>query len=154
MWFAALGTYHQNPWLMSFAFRLLNGQKEVLALINNVENPFRDNPPKYVKASLYHYHYTQWSQRWSQSLTMFKYYFLVSKVFQQFLFHCQFFFQEQSSLVDKRKSWWVFSSFQPRSSTTSRILGKNEDRTRQTSSSKSLEWAVEVRIGQPQSYGV
>ncbi|XP_033224978.1 lipase maturation factor 2-like [Belonocnema kinseyi] len=67
MWFAALGTYHQNPWLMSFAYRLLNGQKEVLALINIVENPFRDNPPKYVKASLYHYHYTQWSQKNSQA---------------------------------------------------------------------------------------
>ncbi|XP_017878453.1 lipase maturation factor 2-like [Ceratina calcarata] len=62
MWFAALGTYHQNPWLMSLAYRLLNGQPEVLVLLNNVENPFRDNPPKYIKASLYRYHYTSWSQ--------------------------------------------------------------------------------------------
>ncbi|KAL0116070.1 hypothetical protein PUN28_011138 [Cardiocondyla obscurior] len=62
MWFAALGTYHQNPWLTSLAYRLLNGQPEVLALINNVENPFRDRPPKYIRASLYHYHYTSWSK--------------------------------------------------------------------------------------------
>lgn len=62
MWFAALGTYHQNPWLMSLAYRLLSGQPEVLALMNTVESPFRDRPPKYIKASLYNYHYTPWSQ--------------------------------------------------------------------------------------------
>ncbi|XP_024893963.1 lipase maturation factor 2-like [Temnothorax curvispinosus] len=62
MWFAALGTYHQNPWLMSLAYRLLSGQPEVLALMNTVENPFRDKPPKYVRASLYYYRYTSWSQ--------------------------------------------------------------------------------------------
>ncbi|XP_018403720.1 PREDICTED: lipase maturation factor 2-like [Cyphomyrmex costatus] len=62
MWFAALGTYHQNPWLMSLAYRLLSGQPEVLALMNTVENPFRNRPPKYVRASLYHYHYASWSQ--------------------------------------------------------------------------------------------
>ncbi|XP_020283346.1 lipase maturation factor 2-like [Pseudomyrmex gracilis] len=62
MWFAALGTYHQNPWLMSLAYRLLNGQPEVLALMNTVENPFRNRPPKYIKASLFIYHYTPWSQ--------------------------------------------------------------------------------------------
>lgn len=62
MWFAALGTYHQNPWLMSLAYRLLSGQSEVLNLMNNVENPFRVKPPKYIKASLYRYHYTPWSQ--------------------------------------------------------------------------------------------
>ncbi|XP_011631116.1 lipase maturation factor 2-like [Pogonomyrmex barbatus] len=62
MWFAALGTYNQNPWLMSLAYRLLSGQPEVLALLNTVEKPFPDRPPKYIKASLYHYHYTPWSQ--------------------------------------------------------------------------------------------
>ncbi|KAL6268444.1 hypothetical protein P5V15_001579 [Pogonomyrmex californicus] len=62
MWFAALGTYNQNPWLMSLAYRLLSGQPEVLALLNTVEKPFPDRPPKYIKASLYYYHYTPWSQ--------------------------------------------------------------------------------------------
>ncbi|XP_011689704.1 PREDICTED: lipase maturation factor 2-like isoform X1 [Wasmannia auropunctata] len=62
MWFAALGTYHQNPWLMSLAYRLLSGQPEVLALMNTVEHPFRDRPPKYIRASLYYYHYTPSSQ--------------------------------------------------------------------------------------------
>lgn len=63
MWFAALGTYHQNPWLMSLAYRLLHGQPEVLALMNDAANPFRDSPPKYVRASLYHYHYVPWNRQ-------------------------------------------------------------------------------------------
>lgn len=63
MWFAALGTYHQNPWIMSLAFRLLNNQPEVLALLDHKHNPFADKAPKYVRASLYHYHYTPWSAR-------------------------------------------------------------------------------------------
>ncbi|KAJ8669667.1 hypothetical protein QAD02_000926 [Eretmocerus hayati] len=65
MWFASLGTYHQHPWLMSLAYRILHGQPEVLSLLNNAQNPFRDNPPKFVRASLYKYHYTPWnSQMW------------------------------------------------------------------------------------------
>ncbi|KAG7213802.1 hypothetical protein KM043_003019 [Ampulex compressa] len=66
MWFAALGTYNQNPWLMSLSYRLLTGEPEVLALMNNVENPFRGRLPKYIKASLYLYHYTPWSQTWNK----------------------------------------------------------------------------------------
>ncbi|KDR11021.1 lipase maturation factor 2-like [Zootermopsis nevadensis] len=65
MWFAALGTYHQNPWIMSLTYRLLQGQPEVLQLIDTSRNPFPAKPPKYIKASLYHYHYSAWSQRWS-----------------------------------------------------------------------------------------
>ncbi|XP_067008786.1 lipase maturation factor 2 isoform X2 [Anabrus simplex] len=67
MWFAALGTYHQNPWIMSLAYRLLHGQQEVLHLLDVSKNPFPNKPPKYVKASLYHYHYTPWSQRFLSS---------------------------------------------------------------------------------------
>lgn len=66
MWFAALGTYHQNPWLMSLAYRLLTNQPEVLSLLSK-HNPYADKPPKYVRANLYHYHYVPWSQRWSKT---------------------------------------------------------------------------------------
>ncbi|EFN87863.1 lipase maturation factor 2 [Harpegnathos saltator] len=62
MWFAALSTYNRNPWLMPLVYRLLTGQPEVLALMNTVESPFRDRPPKYIKAELYYYRYTPWSQ--------------------------------------------------------------------------------------------
>ncbi|KAK7870100.1 hypothetical protein R5R35_011080 [Gryllus longicercus] len=67
MWFAALGTYHQNPWLMGLTYRLLNGQPEVLQLLDSSKNPFPNKPPKYIKASLYHYQYTPWNQRWSEA---------------------------------------------------------------------------------------
>ncbi|PSN35844.1 Lipase maturation factor 2 [Blattella germanica] len=65
MWFAALGTYHQNSWLMSLTYRLLHGQPEVLQLMDTARNPFPIKPPKYIRASLYHYHFTPWSKRTS-----------------------------------------------------------------------------------------
>lgn len=56
MWFAALGTYRENPWLISLLSRLLEGRPEILALLE--ENPFPRQPPKYVRAVVYQYHYT------------------------------------------------------------------------------------------------
>lgn len=67
MWFAALGNYQHNPWLLTFCYRLLTGQPEVLELIRH--NPFPHAPPKYLRAKLYHYHYTspkQMSVRYSE----------------------------------------------------------------------------------------
>ncbi|XP_063985646.1 lipase maturation factor 2-like [Diachasmimorpha longicaudata] len=66
MWWAAQGTYHQNPWLMSLTYRLLTGQKEVTGLLNNVEKPFGNSPPKYIKATLYHYHFVPWRKSLNQ----------------------------------------------------------------------------------------
>ncbi|KAI0228778.1 Lipase maturation factor 2 [Lamellibrachia satsuma] len=57
MWFAALGNYNHNPWLVNLVYRLLNNQPEVLALMG--KNPFPNKPPKYIRANLYHYHFTQ-----------------------------------------------------------------------------------------------
>ncbi|XP_042860415.1 lipase maturation factor 2-like [Penaeus japonicus] len=57
LWFAALGTYNQNPWLISLAHRLLSGQQEVIALLDS-SSPWRDSTPKYIKASKYTYRYT------------------------------------------------------------------------------------------------
>ncbi|HXW00931.1 MAG TPA: lipase maturation factor family protein [Anaerolineae bacterium] len=56
MWFAALDTYQNNPWLINFMVRLLEGSPEVLALLDR--NPFPDTPPRYVRAMLYLYHFT------------------------------------------------------------------------------------------------
>lgn len=63
MWFASLGTYHQNSWIMSLTYRLLTGSKEVLALMDVQRNPFPVKPPRYITASLYHYSYTPWKSR-------------------------------------------------------------------------------------------
>lgn len=56
MWFAALGNYRQNPWFVAFVHRLLEGAPEVLALL--AKNPFPEHPPKYIRARMYDYHFT------------------------------------------------------------------------------------------------
>jgi hypothetical protein len=61
MWFAALGDYRQNPWLMNFCVRLLQGSPDVLRLLER--NPFADAPPRYIRAQFYEYHFTDWPER-------------------------------------------------------------------------------------------
>jgi predicted DCC family thiol-disulfide oxidoreductase YuxK len=61
MWFAALGNYQQNPWFINFCARLLQGSPQVLALME--KNPFPDAPPKYIRAELYEYHFTDTATR-------------------------------------------------------------------------------------------
>jgi predicted DCC family thiol-disulfide oxidoreductase YuxK len=58
MWFAALGHYQQNPWLLNFMERLMQGTPEVLALLK--ENPFPSQPPRYMRALLYDYRFSTW----------------------------------------------------------------------------------------------
>jgi hypothetical protein len=61
MWFAALGSARQNPWFINFCIRLLQGSPDVLALLE--KNPFPDQPPKYIRAQLYQYHFTNFQER-------------------------------------------------------------------------------------------
>ena len=57
MWFAALqGSYRNTPWFPHFIGALLQGKPEVLQLL--AENPFPEEPPRYVRAVLYDYHFT------------------------------------------------------------------------------------------------
>jgi hypothetical protein len=56
MWFAALGTASENPWISMFLQRLLENSPEVTALLGS--NPFPDKPPVYVRAKLYLYRYS------------------------------------------------------------------------------------------------
>ena len=56
MWFAAMGSYEQNPWFVIFLERLLEGDPGILGLLAN--NPFPHRPPRYVRAELYEYHFT------------------------------------------------------------------------------------------------
>ncbi|XP_072179085.1 lipase maturation factor 2-like [Diadema setosum] len=69
MWFAALGSYQHNPWFLNLVFRLLNNEPTVLDLIKH--NPFPEKPPKYIRATLYHYHFTDYGSRpvdwWSRN---------------------------------------------------------------------------------------
>ncbi|MGH9612833.1 MAG: lipase maturation factor family protein [Bryobacteraceae bacterium] len=61
MWFAALSNYQSSPWFVNFAVRLLQGSQPVLALLQT--NPFPDSPPKYVRALVYDYHFTDFATR-------------------------------------------------------------------------------------------
>jgi hypothetical protein len=56
MWFAALGGYQQNPWLDRFLARLSEGSPDVLALL--AHDPFPGAPPRYLRARLEDYHFT------------------------------------------------------------------------------------------------
>ena len=56
MWFAALDDIQGEPWFMNFLGRLLQGSPSVLRLIDN--NPFPESPPRYVRAQLFNYHFT------------------------------------------------------------------------------------------------
>ncbi|XP_042907628.1 lipase maturation factor 2 [Parasteatoda tepidariorum] len=59
LWFAALGTYEHNPWFVSLMYRLLDGEKDVLKLLDTERLPFPPSkPPKYIRAILYKYSFT------------------------------------------------------------------------------------------------
>ncbi|HLK22633.1 MAG TPA: lipase maturation factor family protein [Bryobacteraceae bacterium] len=61
MWFAALSNYPSNPWFSNFMLRILQGSPEVLRLLG--KNPFPNAPPKYIRAELYEYTFTDRSAR-------------------------------------------------------------------------------------------
>ena len=61
MWFAALGSYEENPWLVRLSGRLLEGSPEVLGLLAG--NPFPEHPPRYVRAAFFDYHFTSSEER-------------------------------------------------------------------------------------------
>ena len=61
MWFAALGTYQQNPWFVNFAVRLLEGEPAVTGLL--AYNPFAGGRPKFIRARLFRYHFTHFGEK-------------------------------------------------------------------------------------------
>jgi len=61
MWFAALSEYRSEVWLLRFCERLLRGSPPVLRLLR--VNPFPGGPPRYVRAVVYRYHFTDAATR-------------------------------------------------------------------------------------------
>ncbi len=61
MWFAALGNYRENPWFVNFAVKLLEGSPEVRGLLE--ADPFEGRSPRYVRAMLYDYTFTDAEER-------------------------------------------------------------------------------------------
>ena len=56
MWFAAMSDYRYHPWILNLIAKMLEGDEPVLGLL--ATNPFPNAPPKYVRAELYHYQFT------------------------------------------------------------------------------------------------
>ena len=56
MWFAALGDCQRNPWFVEFQRRLLAGSPPVSNLL--AFDPFHDDPPRYLRSTLYRYEFT------------------------------------------------------------------------------------------------
>jgi len=61
MWFAALRGPWGPPWFGRFMARLLEGSPEVARLLES--QPFPDAPPRYVRALLYEYRFTDETTR-------------------------------------------------------------------------------------------
>jgi lipase maturation factor 1 len=61
MWFAALSDYRSAPWFTNFMVRLLQGSPNVLGLLG--KNPFPEGPPRYVRAELFDYSFTNFATR-------------------------------------------------------------------------------------------
>lgn len=61
MWFAALGPQNQSPWFTSLMYRLLQGKREVIELIQTdvSKYPFHEEPPAYLRAHRYRYWFTE-----------------------------------------------------------------------------------------------
>lgn len=61
MWFAALRGFRRAPWFRPFLARLLEGSEPVRRLL--AEDPFPEEPPRYVRAVLYRYRFTDREER-------------------------------------------------------------------------------------------
>jgi len=61
MWFAALGNADENRWVYNFAARLMQGSAPVLSLLQR--NPFPASPPRYIRALVYDYRFTDFAER-------------------------------------------------------------------------------------------
>jgi hypothetical protein len=61
MWFAALGGYEENPWLIRFLRKLQEGSPEVLGLL--ATDPFPGHPPRLLRAVVYDYRFTNRAER-------------------------------------------------------------------------------------------
>jgi len=56
MWFAALSDARNEPWFAGLVYRLLSNSPPVLDLL--AANPFANRPPRYVRALVYDYRFS------------------------------------------------------------------------------------------------
>lgn len=56
MWFAAMGSYQNDPWIINLIAKLLQNDRPTLSLL--ADNPFPDHPPRFIRVTRYRYHFT------------------------------------------------------------------------------------------------
>lgn len=61
IWFVPTRQPEVSLWFDSFMRRLWQGEKTVLDLL--AHNPFAEKPPRYLRALVYRYHFTDWQER-------------------------------------------------------------------------------------------
>jgi len=61
MWFAALGSWRENQWVMALMQRLLEEEPSVVKLL--AKDPFHGHPPQYIQATIWDYHFTDLKSR-------------------------------------------------------------------------------------------
>ena len=66
LWFASLGGWRRNPFVLHVEQRLLDGQPDVLALF--VGNPFPDKPPAQIRAVLWQYWFSDGKEKREQGI--------------------------------------------------------------------------------------
>ncbi len=60
IWFAAMAEPDDEPWMVHFIWKLLNGDARALSLI--AVNPFPDAPPKQIRVRLFRYHLKRYGE--------------------------------------------------------------------------------------------
>jgi hypothetical protein len=66
LWFASLGSWRENTFVVQVEQRLLVAEPDVLALFAG--NPFPGEPPRQVRAVLWQYWFSDWKEKRQQSL--------------------------------------------------------------------------------------
>jgi hypothetical protein len=61
MWFAGISPYYAASWFLAFAKKLLQNDAAILRLLRR--NPFPEDPPRAIRATLYRYRFTTWRER-------------------------------------------------------------------------------------------
>ncbi|XP_060745093.1 lipase maturation factor 2b [Tachysurus vachellii] len=74
LWEAARGNHEQNPWFTGLMKRLLEGKQDVISLLQVDEAlyPFSSKPPAFIRAKVYHYHFTRSPEDGTEGQTWWK----------------------------------------------------------------------------------
>ncbi|KAM9467486.1 lipase maturation factor 2b [Clarias gariepinus] len=74
LWEAARENHDQSPWFSGLIQRLLEGKESVESLVqaDEAQYPFSSKPPAFIRAKVYHYHFTHVPEEGKEALTWWK----------------------------------------------------------------------------------